>query len=128
MFKATPLKGQKETDNTRNENGGTNSIELGELLAERLLCCVTIGNPEEKRREGESDTADWQVDVEAPAPGDIRCESTADQRTNDRSQTEDGAEEALEHGSLLKRHGVDDDDYRECLLDAHREGEGGGRE
>ena len=61
---------------------------------------------EHRADHDEGEDADRQVDVEDPAPGEVVDEETAEQRSDDRRNTEHGAEEALVLAALARRHHV----------------------
>ena len=70
---AAPLQGDEEADDSREEEGGAEDVELREALApgeraiRRVFAAVGDGF-EEEENDGKRDAADGEVDVEAPAP------------------------------------------------------------
>lgn len=79
VFAATPLQSKEQADDSREEQGSTFEIELFDLLDPGSvdLGCLTL-DLEERDDEGSGDGADRQVDVEAPSPGKMVSEGTAE--------------------------------------------------
>jgi hypothetical protein len=96
----TPLKRQKQTDHTRNQRRRAKSIQLPQFLCPRKFGRVTVWNLETGEDDNKRKSTNGEVDVETPPPGYVRRESSSDQGTDDRSKTEEGTEEALDHGTL----------------------------
>lgn len=110
VLEAAPLQGEQEADDAGDQQQGADGVELGELLAEGQLGGLAVGQVEQKGNDHQGHAAEGQVDVEAPAPGDVGGEGAADEGPDDGGEAKDGAEQALVEGPLVQGHGVDDDD------------------
>ena len=77
-----PLQGDEEADDSREEEDGTEAVELlealspGERAVRRVFASVGDGF-EEEENDGKRDAADGEVDVEAPAPCYLCSKSAA---------------------------------------------------
>ncbi len=60
-------------------------------------------------QHGQRDEPEWDVDPEDPSPGEMRGEITAEQRSGDAGDAEDGAKDALVPAAFARRHDVADD-------------------
>ena len=105
---ATPLERQQKTDDARDERRRARSIELRELLGPGELGSVPVRDLEAEGDDNHGHAAKGEVDVEAPAPGDLVGEGAADEGAQDGGEAEEGAEEALDPGALLQGHGIED--------------------
>src|SRR5687768_10314314 len=64
------------------------------------------------REHDEREDAEREVDVEDPAPGELRREVAAEQRAGDAGDAEDGAEDPLVAPAVARRDDVADDGLR----------------
>ena len=107
------MEGKQEADNGGHEDCGAVGVEfqdgLGPGCFSRSLA-LRVG--EEEADDDHGDGADGQVDVEAPAPGDVVGEGAAEKRAGDGGDAVHGADEAGVDGSLFKRNGIGEDDQR----------------
>lgn len=99
---ATVLECQDVRNGGTHHENDTKRIGLENLLLERSL----LGNGiawglEEEEDDTSGDGTDGEVNVEAPAPGDVVRESTAQQGTDDTCQTVRSTQDASERGPLL---------------------------
>lgn len=116
---AAPLQGEDETDDGREEEEGAEGVEFDDLFAPGgRLACEAVG-AEEEDDGGGGDTAEGQIDVETPSPGDVGCKDAAQYRAEDASHAEDCSYESHPHWSLRERRdGYHDGDA--AVLDAGR--------
>ena len=72
------MEGEEEADDGGEEESGSVEIEFGDLFAPgRLLLAAFALDVEEGDDEGRRDGAEWEVDVEAPAPSQLVSEDSA---------------------------------------------------
>ncbi len=110
---AAPLQRQQQTDNGWDEDSGAVRVKLPQLLEHRQVAdLVAARRVEEEGDADDSDGANGQVDVEAPAPRDLVGEDAAQKRAGNRGDSEHGADEARVYGPLAQRHRVGNDDQR----------------
>lgn len=86
------------------------------------------GQLQDHGHDGHGDQPEWDVDVEAPAPGEVVGEVAAQQGAGDRGQAEGGADQAHEPAALAGRHDVRDDrlhaDHQAARADTLHRAEG----
>lgn len=91
----TPLQSQEEADDGRDEDGAADEVELqnalkdGEALRE-FGVALDVDHPHDN---GHGEAADGEINVEAPAPGDIVGKRAAEQRTGDGGDAPHAADE-----------------------------------
>lgn len=108
---ASPLEGQEKTDNRRDEQAGTDEIQLFDALQDRLSgVLVRDGETEDEQDNRNRDTTDGQVNVEAPSPRDAVGEHTTKQGSSNTGNTPDHTEAAKNEGSLGEGDGHGDND------------------
>jgi hypothetical protein len=103
---ATPLQSEEETDNGRDEDGGTGEVELADAVHERHVDAVgaVAVDVDEEEHDDHGDTTNGKVDVETPAPSGMLSESTSKKRTSNGSNTPHTTDETKCKRTLLKRH------------------------
>ena len=110
---AAPLQREQQAHDGGHEDDGADGIELLEALPEadgRAL--LALGALEEEHDDAAGDGAERQVDVEAPAPGDVVGEGAAHEGAGHAGDAVHGADEARVDGPLPQRHRVGDDEQR----------------
>lgn len=110
VFQAAPFQSKEKGHDGGDEGDGAGGIQLRELGLGGQLGLLAIGDAQEQDDDGQSNAAEGQVDVEAPAPRNVGREGAADEGAQDGGDAEDGAGHALVEGALVQRHGVHDDD------------------
>ncbi len=105
---ATPLKCQDKTDHSRYQDRSAQGIKLQQLFCHGELGCFAFGNLETEENDDGCSATERQVEIKAPPPRYIRSKGTTDQRSHDRGNSEEGAEEALDLGAILQRNSKDD--------------------
>lgn len=81
VFLTAPLEGEEEGDDGGEKGDGTGVVEFGELFAPgEGGFGAALWRFEEKDDDGDGNGAEWEVDVETPAPGDVVGEDTAKER------------------------------------------------
>jgi hypothetical protein len=107
---ATVLDSENVGDGGAHHEDDANGVHLSDLLKERsLLGDGSAGSLEEEEDDTGRDTSDGKVDVEAPSPRDVIGEGTAQERTDDTSNTIGGTDDAGKGRSLLGRGREGDD-------------------
>lgn len=64
VLKTTPLQSQQQADDTREEQGEPDGVELSQLLSHGKTCRLSVGNFENEEDENHRGAADRQVDVD----------------------------------------------------------------
>lgn len=64
VLKTTPLQSQQQADNTREEQGEPDGVELSQLLPHGKTRRLSVGNLENEEDEDHRGAADWQVNVD----------------------------------------------------------------
>lgn len=101
---AAVLHRQDEGHGGAHHQDDTQRVHLSDLLKERRLDRHGVaGRLEEDEDDGRRDTSDGQVDVEAPSPGDVVGEGSAQQRSDDAGKAVGSTDDAGEGGTLLGR-------------------------
>ena len=97
---------QEQEDDGHREDDGAQVVEVAgrRLAVDRGQVAVD---------DDEADRADGQVDEEDPVPAEVVRQPAAQQRTDDRGDAEDGAEETLVAAALTRREEVADDRQRD---------------
>lgn len=103
---SSPLQGQQQTHNSRDEDGCSGQIELTNSLHE---CHVLSFRRVAIDVHEESDNAhgqgpDGEIDVKTPSPANIFRECSAEKRSCDRSDPPHAADQTGHHGALAKWH------------------------
>lgn len=100
------MQSQQETHNGGNEDARTEEVDLEDAgqdgHVERIFR-VAVNVQDEDDNE-HSEATDGEVDVEAPSPGDVFCESTAEERTGDGGDSPHATDETKGKGTLVERH------------------------
>jgi hypothetical protein len=107
-----PLQRDEERRRHGHTENGANPVESKPLApANAREVFVDWGGLrlEEEGDEGDRDRADGEIDVEAPAPGDMVGEGTAHERADDGGETKDGTERAEERRALFEARNLSDD-------------------
>lgn len=106
----TVLNSKEEADSSRHDESNAWKIHLENLLSESGLLRdgVRRGLEEEEDEEG-SDTANGEVDVEAPPPRNMVGEGTAKKGSNNATEAISGTEDTCESRSLLRRRSEGND-------------------
>ena len=114
VLRAAPLESEKQADDHRQEDDRAVDIELLDVLAPasvaKALCAGLLGGVVEEHDEGDGHRADWEVDVEAPAPRELVGEGSSHKRTSHRSNAVHATNQAHVCGTLAKRNGGCDDE------------------
>jgi len=71
------LKSEQHTDNSRQEENRSDQVQLLDLFLEGVLVQNCLWTLEEEKDEKESHASNRQVDIEAPAPGEVVSECTS---------------------------------------------------
>ena len=103
---ATPLQREDQADHRRHQHKRSEQVHLQELFERRgLLRLRGLRCLEEEKDEDCRSTADGQVDIKAPAPGEIVGEDAAQHRADDRGDGISGSKDARIGRRLLGRRG-----------------------
>lgn len=103
---ATPLQRQEKADDGRDEDGGADDVELENALDDgeafgMLGVAIDVNGPHDN---GHGDATNGEVNVEAPAPGDMVGKSAAEQRTGDGGDAPHAADDAESNRTLRERN------------------------
>lgn len=111
IFRATPLQGEEDTDDSGDEDSGSDRIHRLEfLLPGPLRLGLALGRLEKDGDDENGDGADWEVDVKAPSPTDMVGEGSTQKRAGNRSDAVHGADDTRVNGSFDEWDSVRDDD------------------
>lgn len=106
ILRATPLQSQDEAHNGGDEDCRAEEIDLKDALhdghAQSVVRVAVDVQQEGDDEHGEA--ADGEVDVEAPSPGDLLGEGTAEERTGDGGDSPHATDEAKGNGTLFEGH------------------------
>lgn len=92
VLHATPLQGQQEGDGGAYEEDSSNRVEFlddgKEGFAALAAVAAAVFQSKQKHDTDGRDGAHGQVDIEAPAPGDLVCERASQLRRNERTHSQ----------------------------------------
>lgn len=107
---ATVLNGEEVRDSSTHDQHNTGKVHLQKLLLEgRLLRHGLLRRLEKEQDDTGRDSANRQVDVEAPSPRHIVRKRTAKKWSDDTSQAVGSADDAREGRATLRGRGEGDD-------------------
>jgi len=75
---SSPLQGEAEANNSRNQNHQSICVELHQFISQRHVNAWAVRYVEQEPDHNHNNGTNWQVDIKTPAPGDICSESAAD--------------------------------------------------
>ena len=110
ICRATPLKGQKHTDDARDNDQVAGKIQSLDDFQPRMTRCGRLHRLQDEDDDGQCDAADGEVDVETPSPADVGGEGAADKWADDGGHAHQGTDETNVHASFLQRSDGDQED------------------
>lgn len=106
----TVLDSKEEANSGSHDESDTGKIHLADLLDKGGLLRDSMGGSlEEKEDEESSHTTNGKVDVEAPSPRDMICESTTQERSNDATEPISCTKNTGKSRPLLRRRSKGND-------------------
>ena len=111
VFCAGPCESKEDGRNRRGKQSGTDPIDTLDPVDNRALAMVFEVKKGDDKAEGQA--ADWHIDVENPAPGDMLCEDATQDRTDDGTDGICPRDQSTVLTSLPQGQEIADDDFAE---------------
>ena len=111
VFGAGPSESEEDGRDGRGERGGTDPVDPLDPVHNRALAMVL--EVEKWDDEAEGYAADWQIDVENPAPGDMLGKDATENGADDRTDGISPRNQPTVLTSLPQRQEIADDDFAE---------------